>query len=325
MAIDLFDLGDTPEELAAALRPVELPLAADELYQRLALSAVPIAGDRRCPDRRRQAGQLLQRRDRLRPRRLSAAQPDWTSTARLIRAFLANLESGETDFRTERGASWHELPFDPAESLPFLGSHQHLPPATGLDYDTILDLIPPGASVLDLGCGTGGLLARLARSRPPAHHGHRTGRAGHPGLRPPRAGRRPGRPEQGPARLCRRPVRLRGPFANAASRAGRAARAPRHAARRPPRHRQFPQRRLPSGTGRNWPRKAGAAGARPGTASNGTTRPMSASSRSPTSRSSAAEQGFRIRQQIALDTEADAPVHDDPNLNADVAIIVLGK
>jgi homoserine O-acetyltransferase len=30
-----------------------------------------------------------------------------------------------------------------------------------LDYDSILRLIPPGASVLDLGCGTGGLLARL--------------------------------------------------------------------------------------------------------------------------------------------------------------------
>jgi homoserine O-acetyltransferase len=33
--------------------------------------------------------------------------------------------------------------------------------ARRLDYDTILDLIPPEASVLDLGCGTGGLLARL--------------------------------------------------------------------------------------------------------------------------------------------------------------------
>jgi homoserine O-acetyltransferase len=30
-----------------------------------------------------------------------------------------------------------------------------------LDYDTIVELIPPGASVLDLGCGQGGLLARL--------------------------------------------------------------------------------------------------------------------------------------------------------------------
>lgn len=30
-----------------------------------------------------------------------------------------------------------------------------------LDYDLILELIPPGASVLDLGCGSGGLLSRL--------------------------------------------------------------------------------------------------------------------------------------------------------------------
>ncbi len=30
-----------------------------------------------------------------------------------------------------------------------------------LDYETIVDLVPAGASVLDLGCGTGGLLARL--------------------------------------------------------------------------------------------------------------------------------------------------------------------
>ena len=82
MAIDLFDLGDTPEKLAEALGPVELPLAADELHQRLALSAVPVAGDRRRPDRQRQAGELLQRRERLRPRRLPAAEPDRTSTAR---------------------------------------------------------------------------------------------------------------------------------------------------------------------------------------------------------------------------------------------------
>jgi homoserine O-acetyltransferase len=34
--------------------------------------------------------------------------------------------------------------------------HQHR-----LDYDRIVELIPPGANVLDLGCGSGGLLARL--------------------------------------------------------------------------------------------------------------------------------------------------------------------
>ena len=35
------------------------------------------------------------------------------------------------------------------------------------------------------------------------------------------------------------------------------------------------------------------------------------------------QQGFKICQQVALDTEADAPVYDDPNLNADVAVMVL--
>src|SRR5208337_1450643 len=32
-----------------------------------------------------------------------------------------------------------------------------------LDYDLIAELIPPSASVLDLGCGRGGLLARLRK------------------------------------------------------------------------------------------------------------------------------------------------------------------
>jgi homoserine O-acetyltransferase len=35
-----------------------------------------------------------------------------------------------------------------------------------LDYDRIVELIPPGASVLDLGCGTGSLLARLKHRGP---------------------------------------------------------------------------------------------------------------------------------------------------------------
>lgn len=37
--------------------------------------------------------------------------------------------------------------------------HQHR-----LDYDRIVELVPPGASVLDLGCGSGRLLARLRAS-----------------------------------------------------------------------------------------------------------------------------------------------------------------
>jgi hypothetical protein len=34
---------------------------------------------------------------------------------------------------------------------------------------------------------------------------------------------------------------------------------------------------------------------------------------------------FHILQQIALDTEADKQVFDNPNLNADVAIVVLSR
>ena len=37
------------------------------------------------------------------------------------------------------------------------------------------------------------------------------------------------------------------------------------------------------------------------------------------------QQGFTIHQQIALDTEADSRVVDDPNLNADVAVMVLSS
>jgi len=47
-----------------------------------------------------------------------------------------------------------------------------------LDYERIMDLIPPGGSVLDLGCGAGGLLARLSRrgtGETPAPHGRLMG------------------------------------------------------------------------------------------------------------------------------------------------------
>jgi Methionine biosynthesis protein MetW. len=37
------------------------------------------------------------------------------------------------------------------------------------------------------------------------------------------------------------------------------------------------------------------------------------------------EKGYRIHQAVALDTEKGIPVTDDPNLNANVAIVVLSK
>ena len=37
------------------------------------------------------------------------------------------------------------------------------------------------------------------------------------------------------------------------------------------------------------------------------------------------EKGITIHQQIALDTEAGRTVQDDPNLNADMAIVVVSR
>jgi len=68
----------------------------------------------------------------------------------MIRSFLATL-AGDSAARTEpSGGADHP-------SNIFHPSHSHR-----LDYDIILDLIEPDASVLDLGCGNGDLLAELA-------------------------------------------------------------------------------------------------------------------------------------------------------------------
>ena len=162
-----------------------------------------------------------------------------------------------------------------------------------LDYDTILDLIPPGASVLDLGCGTGELLARL-RDR-----GHRQIM----GIE---------WDEQAIVACVRRGLDVVQSDLNkglAAFADGQfdivvlsqtlqavldvPARAARHAAGRPARDRQFPQRRLSQAASRAWPSKAARRAFTPNTVSNGTTRPMSARSRSPISRSFAASKALR--------------------------------
>jgi len=72
----------------------------------------------------------------------------------LARAFLHNLEPGIDD-AAPRATPRGNIPAPPIAAGASIFRHRRL------DYDTILDLIEPEAGVLDLGCGTGELLARL--------------------------------------------------------------------------------------------------------------------------------------------------------------------
>jgi homoserine O-acetyltransferase len=78
----------------------------------------------------------------------------------LMHAFLNNVaalqESGGGPVSEERSGRAVLTGRDDESHGPTSIFHQHR-----LDYDRIVELIPPGASVLDLGCGSGALLARL--------------------------------------------------------------------------------------------------------------------------------------------------------------------
>jgi homoserine O-acetyltransferase/O-succinyltransferase len=70
----------------------------------------------------------------------------------MTRAFLGNLAA------TGNNSEAH-LKEEAHGQTSIFGQHR-------LDYDRIVELVPPGASVLDLGCGSGGLLSRIARKKP---------------------------------------------------------------------------------------------------------------------------------------------------------------
>jgi homoserine O-acetyltransferase len=72
----------------------------------------------------------------------------------LIRAFLANLNGAAAPSQPAGGVRRSSVSVDPASIF-----HPDR-----LDYDRIIALIPRGASVLDLGCGHGELLYRLAQA-----------------------------------------------------------------------------------------------------------------------------------------------------------------
>jgi homoserine O-acetyltransferase/O-succinyltransferase len=145
MAIDLFDLGETPEQLAQTLGRSTChwllmsfssdwlfpPFQSREMVDCLVAADKPVSYCNVRTDCGHDAFLL--------PNQLDIY-------GGLIRAFLDNLAVGGSK--------------DATPSVP-LPAHTSIFRHHRLDYETILDLIPPGASVLDLGCGMGGLLARL--------------------------------------------------------------------------------------------------------------------------------------------------------------------
>ncbi|MDR3460147.1 MAG: homoserine O-acetyltransferase [Verrucomicrobiae bacterium] len=144
-AMDLFDLGGTPERLvenfrAARCRWLVLSFSSDWLF--------PPAQSRDI------VGALIRNNAPASYCEIKSAcghdafllPDDFDHYGEMIRAFIQNLA--------------------PAPRAPNPGPDEPPGPTSifherRLDYDRIIELIPPDASVLDLGCGTGQLLARL--------------------------------------------------------------------------------------------------------------------------------------------------------------------
>ncbi len=147
MAIDLFDLGRTPEELAERLgrsrcRWLVLSFTSDWLFP---------------PAQSQEIVDVLLRLGK--PVRYCSVRSDCGHDAFLLEDNLAvygeliraHLEDGA-------GGGAADADDDVYPRSPTSIFHPHR-----LDYDRILDLIPPEASVLDVDCGPGGLLSRLKR------------------------------------------------------------------------------------------------------------------------------------------------------------------
>jgi homoserine O-acetyltransferase len=143
--MDLFDLGGTPEQLAASFRPARcrwlvLSFSSDWLFP---------------PGQSREiANALIHNNATVSHCNIQSncghdaflLPDDFDRYGEMIRAFIHNL------------APAPHAPGIAKDELPGPTSIFH---ERRLDYDRIVELIPPSASVLDLGCGTGRLLARL--------------------------------------------------------------------------------------------------------------------------------------------------------------------
>jgi homoserine O-acetyltransferase len=144
LAMDLFDLGSTPEELAAAFRKTGSrwlvvsfssdwlfpPSQSRDIVNALVVNNAPVSY---CNVQSACGHDAFLLPD------------DLPVYGEMVRGFLNNLDGDAAPPPMEDG------PHGPTSIF-----HQHR-----LDYDRIVELIPAGASVLDLGCGSGALLGRL--------------------------------------------------------------------------------------------------------------------------------------------------------------------
>lgn len=146
MAMDLFDLGSTREELAKSFEPTScrwlvVSFSSDWLFppfqSRDMVSALVAARKRvsYCEVTTNAGHDAFLLEDGL------------DRYGELIRGFLGNLHAEVPQTQDDQLADQHEP--------------TSIYAARRLDYEHILDLVEAGATVLDLGCGRGGLLARL--------------------------------------------------------------------------------------------------------------------------------------------------------------------
>mgnify|MGYP000858748911 FL=1 len=152
MAMDLFDLGQTAEELAERFRATTcrwlvVSFSSDWLFapfQSQQIVDALIANDRPvsyCNVQSSCGHDAFLLADNL------------DSYGTMLHAFLQNLEEAP-ELPAEEDNGEGDLP--PVVHAPTSIFHRRR-----IDYDSILELIPAQASVLDLGCGHGGLLAQL--------------------------------------------------------------------------------------------------------------------------------------------------------------------
>ncbi len=184
LAMDFFDLGGTPEELAATFRSAQarwlvISFSSDWLF--------PPGQSRDIVDA------LVANNARVSYCEVQSAcghdafllPNELASYGEMIRAFLANLAlqpGAEAVVTAPAANSNNDYPAQSKNSDQLLVDAQRASPHARdsvltlpeephgptsifhqhrLDYDRMVELVPPGASVLDLGCGSGGLLARL--------------------------------------------------------------------------------------------------------------------------------------------------------------------